>query len=218
MNNKNYTKEQAVRIVTECAHEYDKHLKNRRFLLAYKENNTLRYTIVLFQSHNYLHLTGLKIPYVIKDGQEVPKISSDEFYAKCMNHRLSANDFNIDKAGNCHLKLSVLHMVPTMFYNHNLVGDFLRIGQQIEADYFIGMPNKYVSLGFRRHTSKNNYPVSLYKQDINQLTTNAFKIIGIWRLDRKQSVNTYLAREQDEETLTKHLLAIDAPLKLPVTV
>lgn len=207
MNHKRYTKEQALKIVTDCAREYDKSLKNHRFLLAYRQNNTLKYTIVLFRTHNFLHLTGL-----------VAHDNAKEFYNKCITSRLSVRDFDFDKAGNCHLKLSVLHLVPTMFYNHNLIGDFLRIGQRIEADYFVGMPNKDVSLGFRSQLLNYDYPVTLYKQDIKQLTTSTHKIIGIWRIDPGRTVNTYLAKDCDEETLTKQLIAIDAPLELPLTV
>lgn len=201
MSAKKYTKEQALKIVTDCAREYDKVLKNHRFLLAYKEGNTLKYTIVLFRTHNYLHLTGLKAYDRAK-----------EFYNKCITGRLSVRDFEFDSTGNAHLKLSVLYMVPTMFYNHNLIGDFLRIGQYVEADYFIGMPSKDVSLGFRSQPLNYDYPVTLYKQDIKQLTTATHKIIGIWRLDYKHSVVTYLAKDQNEEELTKQLIAIGAPL------
>lgn len=206
MSAKKYTKEQALKIVTSCAREYNKTLKNHRFLLAYKEGGVLKYTIVLFRTHNFLHLTGLKT-----------KDNAKEFYNKCTTSRLSVNDFEFDKAGNAHLKLSVLHMVPTMFYNHNLIGDFLRIGQYVEADYFIGMPNKDVSLGFRSQLLNDDYPVTLYKCDIKQLTTATNKIIGIWRLDYKRSVITYIATDQNEDDLTKQLLSIGAPLKLLVT-
>lgn len=215
---KKYTKEQALKIVTTCAREYDKALKNHRFLLAYMEGDVLKYTIVLFRTHNYLHLTGLKIPYITVGTERKPKFNSKEFYNKCLTSRLSVNDFEFDEVGNCHLKLSVLHMVPTMFYNHNLIGDFLRIGQYVEADYFIGMPNKDVSLGFRSQPLNYDYPVTLYKQDIKQLTTATHKIIGIWRLDYDRSVVTYLAKEQNEAELTKQLLTIGAPIKVLVTV
>ncbi|MBQ5671467.1 MAG: hypothetical protein IIV43_03830 [Oscillospiraceae bacterium] len=206
-NLKRYSKTEAIRIITDCAKGYNAELKNKRFLIAYEEHDKLKYHTIIFRAENYLHLTGV-----------VARDYAKTFYSKCINRKLSPNDFEFDKFGYAHLKLSVLHKVPTMFYNHTLRGDFLRIGTYIDADYFIGIPGNTVSLGFRVSTTSDDRPVTLYHENIEKLTISTQKVLGVWRLDKSGSVNTYLAREQDEDALTKRLLAIDAPLKVPVSV
>lgn len=199
-NNKTYTKKEALKIITQCAREYDFELNNKRFLLAYKENNRLNYKIVGFKASNFLHLTGVETP-----------ISPKRFYQKCLDRKLSVNDFEFDEDNQSHLKLSVLPMLPKMFYSHSLRGDFLRSGLWIEVDYFVGTTNRLLALGFR-DGKYADYPVTLYQQDIKKLTISTQKVLGVWRLDDTGTTNTYIGTDQNIEQLAKQLRSIGAPL------
>ena len=199
-NNKTYTKEQAVKIITQCANEYETELRNKRFVLAYEDNNKLQYKIVGFKAGNFLHLTGVDA-----------KTSATRFYEKCLDRKLSKNDFEFDKHNQCHLKLTVLPMLSKMFYNHSLRGDFARSGLWIEVDYFIGTTNRLLSLGFREGNGAD-YPVSLYQQDVKQLVITPQKVLGVWRLSDEETLNTYIAKDYNADELAKQLIAIGAPL------
>ena len=58
-----YTKEEARRVVLNCAKLYQQKLLNKRFMIIYRErlDNRIRYIEVVFLERNYQHLTGLEM-------------------------------------------------------------------------------------------------------------------------------------------------------------
>ena len=85
---KNVSKAEVVKTITGAAKEYEKKLANRDFLIAYKENQEIKFSCVGFRKHNFEHLTGVDT-----------KLSPNVFYNKCIDGKLSPNDFEIDKKG-----------------------------------------------------------------------------------------------------------------------
>ena len=63
MKSMKYTKEEARRVVLNCAKLYQQKLLNKRFMIIYRErlDNRIRYIEVVFLERNYQHLTGLEL-------------------------------------------------------------------------------------------------------------------------------------------------------------
>ena len=82
-----YTKEEARRVVLNCAKLYQQKLLNKRFMIIYRErlDNRIRYIEVVFLERNYQHLTGLEM--VDSQGKKLHN-QSVNFYRKCIENKL----------------------------------------------------------------------------------------------------------------------------------
>ena len=77
-----FTKEDARRIVLNCAKQYQNKLVNKKFIIIYRErqDNSVRFIEVIFHDRNYQHLTGLEL--LNQDGAVIHR-QSVNFYRKC---------------------------------------------------------------------------------------------------------------------------------------
>lgn len=91
-----------------------------------------------FRGNHFLHLTGVKT-----------KLSAGRFYEKCLNHKLSGDDFELDKKGKAQQKLMVLPFLHELLYHNCMIGTFINSGICIRADYFVGNTKAVLSVGFR---------------------------------------------------------------------
>jgi hypothetical protein len=93
------TKKQAINIITKCAKQYHQRLEGRQVAFVYRDaNNHSDYTSVRFQSHNFLHFTGVSLS---------TGINANNFYRAALNNRLSENDFSFKNNHTTELKLKV---------------------------------------------------------------------------------------------------------------
>ena len=202
---KNYSKEQALKIMTSVLENYDKKLKNKIFLIVYQEDINIRTVQVGFRDFNYLHMTGVK-----------SDLSAPRFYEKCINKKLKTTEFELDVKGNARRKLMVLPYLPDLLYNSCMVGDFINSGICIKADYFVGNTKAVLSVGFRTGKSVD-FPVTLYNEDIRKLTQPTCKVLAIFRKEYNEKYYmkcTYLSKGQDMNKLllleeVKELVRID---------
>ncbi|MDE7445020.1 MAG: hypothetical protein K2N15_04840 [Lachnospiraceae bacterium] len=202
---KNYSKEQALKIMTSVLENYDKKLKNKIFLIVYQEDINIRTVQVGFRDFNYLHMTGVK-----------SDLSAPRFYEKCINKKLKTTEFELDVKGNAHRKLMVLPYLPDLLYNNCMIGDFINSGICIKADYFVGNTKAVLSVGFRTGKSVD-FPVTLYNEDIRKLTQPTCKVLAIFRKEYNEKYYmkcTYLSKGQDMNKLllleeVKELVRID---------
>lgn len=166
---KNFSKAEAIRIITDAATEYDASMRNRQFLVAYSGSPGIDFCIVGFKAHNFKHFTGVK-----------SDLSAADFYRKALAHKLSPNDFCFDSAGNAQRKLAVLPQLSRMFFGNALRGVFARSGIRLEADYVIGGTATRIAVAFR-NGNKFDVPVSLYCEDVKNLTIGSTKVLAVWR-------------------------------------
>ncbi|MBD5525963.1 MAG: hypothetical protein HDR04_16395 [Lachnospiraceae bacterium] len=189
---KNYSKEQALKIMTSVSEDFDKKIKDKHFLIVYQENVNIRTVQVGFRDFNYLHMTGVK-----------SALSAPRFYEKCINKKLKTTEFELDLKGNANRKLIVLPYLPDLLYNNCMVGDFINSGIFIKADYFVGNTKAVLSVGFR--TGKSiDFPVTLYNEDIRKLTQPTCKVLAIFRKEYNEKYYmkcTYLSKEQNMNKL-----------------
>lgn len=197
---KKYSKEEAIKIVTEAAKAYEKNLCGKCFLLCYEINGENHFTEVGFQAHHFGHFTGLYRN----------NCSSKEFYCRALSGRLSKLDFEFDLHGNAHRKLAVLPMLPNIFSTPLLYGAFNNSGLYISADYFIGRTKAMISVGFR-HDQPFDIPVSLYCEDIRKLSSKAVSILVVWEREYGEKQYTYPRYCKDsvdaQELLSEYMCA-----------
>ena len=106
-----YTKAEAIGIVVRCAQTYKQELdgKNLLFICTDKHKKTIPIELS-FYGNNYLHLTGLKAPKS-ENGDIAVELFANDFYQKCLDHKLSQTDFDFAEDGTTHMKLDVLPTV-----------------------------------------------------------------------------------------------------------
>lgn len=201
-----YDKNQAINIIVNAAENYKKYLQDKVFLIIYQEKGITKVAQVEFRDNHFLHLTGVK-----------SNVTAGRFYAKCINHKLSPVDFELDKSGKTQQKLVVLPFLHELLYHNCMIGNFINSGICIKADYFVGNTKAVLSVGFR-YGKKTDFPVTLYKEDVRKLSQPTNKVLAIFVRDYKQqSYNkcTYLSKGQKINKLPiskeiKALIQIDS--------
>ena len=182
-----YDKKAALKIMIEAAKQYKEKLNDKHFLIVYREGKYIKTVDVGFRDMNFLHMTGVKT-----------RLSAQQFYAACLESKLSEYDFEIDNKGKVQQKLMVLPYLAELLYHHCMIGDFINSGICIRADYFVGDAKAVLSVGFRTG-KKTDFPVTLYKEDVRKLSQPTNKVLAIFsKYYKDQHYNncTYLAKNQ----------------------
>ncbi len=182
-----YDKKAALKIMIEAAKQYEEKLNDKHFLIVYREGKYIKTVDVGFRDMNFLHMTGVKT-----------RLSAQQFYAACLESKLSEYDFEIDTKGKVQQKLMVLPYLAELLYHHCMIGDFINSGICIRADYFVGDAKAVLSVGFRTG-KKTDFPVTLYKEDVRKLSQPTNKVLAIFsKYYKDQHYNncTYLAKNQ----------------------
>lgn len=165
---KNYDAKQALPIILQAAKDYDTKLKDKHFLVVYKNKKEISTCCVGFRDMNFLHLTGVKT-----------KLSAQQFYTACLSGKLSLRDISVDTKGKVQQKLAVLPQLAGLLYNNCMIGDFIDSGIAIRADYFVGDTKAVISVGFRTGKAAD-VPVTLYRENVKKLSHPTCKVIAIF--------------------------------------
>lgn len=187
-----YDKKQALNIIVKAAEGYQKKLQDRSFLIIYQNDKGIGSVRVGFRGNHFLHMTGVET-----------NLSAKRFYEKCINKKLSVDEFWIDNKGKAQRKLEVLPYLSELLYHNCMIGNFINSGVYIRADYFVGNTRAVLSVGFR-FGEKVDFPVTLYNEDIKKLSNPTRKVLAIFskRFDEAYYVNcTYLSKGQEIENL-----------------
>lgn len=180
---RSYDENMALKIILQAAQEYDVRLKNKQFLVVYRGKKGAETHCVGFRAINFLHLTGVETD-----------MSARQFYAACINKRLSKRDIRVDGKGKVQQKLQVLPYLSALLYHNCMIGDFINSGIFIKADYFIGDTKAVLSVGFR-DGRKEDIPVTLYNESVKKLSDPTCKVLAIFRKEYdnpKFDICTYL--------------------------
>lgn len=180
-----YDKKAALKIIIDAARQYEDKLNDRHFLIIYRERKDIKAVSVGFRDMNFLHMTGVNT-----------RLSAQQFYAACLESKLSENDFEIDNKGKVQQRLIVLPYLAELLYHHCMIGNFINSGVYIRADYFVGDTKAVLSVGFKNGTNID-FPVTLYNEDVRKLSQPTNKVLAIYtKYYNEQSYNTctYLAK------------------------
>lgn len=199
-------KRKIISTVTKAAKIYHKELEDQKILFVYGipsevkkqiEENVERITClgfyeVVFHRTNFLHLTGLKL--------NKKKVSSAiNFYSKCLDGRLSEEDFYLSKDGSTVQKLEVLTDMMNIKKTASMLGDFTDAGPRLYSEKIAG--NIYACIGFVRDKYSNlNVPNTLLKKDIRTVSSKPQKKIYAV-LSKKYSENKYSIVEKCDKSI-----------------
>lgn len=183
-----YDKKAVLKIIVRAAKEYEEKLNDKHFLIVYREGKETKAVSVGFRDMNFLHMTGI-----------TTKLSAQQFYAACLESKLSERDFEMDKKGKVQQKLMVLPYLSELLYHRCMIGKFINSGIYICADYFVGDTRAFLSVGFREGKA-TDFPVTLYNEDVRKLSQPTNKVLAIFSKNYKDihyNKCTYLAKGMD---------------------
>ena len=172
-----YSINQARSIAISCATKYDQLLKNRQFIIIYRDIETLqiRCIEVVFLAHNYQHLTGL---LMVDENRKELKNCSEYFYKKCVTKKLGNRDIMLRTDGTTQLKLEALPAITKFASITKIVGDSNGKQPYLYVENVVGGVN--FCLGLRLDEEINEYvPVSALNKDIKKLTDKPSQVLAI---------------------------------------
>ncbi len=151
------TKAEAIKTVVKCAERFEAELNKKNLLLICTDKHRRVSSIELtFHSWNYLHLTGLK---------SNAALTTQQFYERCLAHRLSPNDFEFSEDGTSKLKLDILPHVICKNLMANSIGDFNGKSPRLFPEKLAG--GQKACIGFNIDGNSDEYvPNTLLKGDI----------------------------------------------------
>ena len=115
---------------------------------------------VAFHRYNFLHLTGVRL-------NKKTTASAIHFYQKCLDKRLTENDFSFAKDGSTGQKLDILERMMLIKKNVTMIGEFTDRGPKLFTEKAAG--NVCGCIGFvQDKNTKLNVPNTLLKKDIRE--------------------------------------------------
>ena len=200
-------KRRAIQIMTKAAQIYRDNLEDQKVLFLYGLPSEVRKQLqtegkilsaiqsyeVAFHRYNFLHLTGVRL-------NKAGTASAIHFYEKCLDKRLTENDFTFAKDGSTGQKLDILESMMQIKKNVTMIGDFTDRGPKLFAEKAAG--NVCGCIGFvRDKNTKLNVPNTLLKKDIRDVTAQpvckVFAVISKHYADDKYSQLAKLDRSID---------------------
>lgn len=190
-------KRHALRIMTKAAELYRDNLEDQKVLFLYGTPSDVKEQLqtegkilssiqgyeVAFHRYNFLHLTGVR-----QNKKET--VSAIHFYEKCLDKRLTENDFTFAKDGSTGQKLDILESMMLIKKNVTMIGDFTDRGSKLFAKKAAG--NVCGCIGFvQDRNTKLNVPNTLLKKDIRDVTAQpTYKVYAV--ISRHYTEEKYL--------------------------
>lgn len=194
------TKKQAINIITKCAKQYHHRLEGCQVAFVYRDaNNHSDYTSVRFQSHNFLHFTGVSLS---------TGINANNFYRAALNNRLSENDFSFKSNHTTELKLKVLDVIMNIDVKARMIGNYSGPHLELYTEKVTGTTTACLGL-----IQNNDYyiPNSVLSEDIRSIVPKPpGKIYAIF----KKSTNSHFYTELTYKSPTIKITAKCLPQNL----
>ena len=188
-----YTKQQAVSIIVDCAAKYEENLNGYQLLFVLKDKHKhISFLEVNFYPYNFLHLTGIKL---------VDGTTATDFYERCLNHKLSPEDFSFASDGTTQLKLEILPQLMKKNISAKMVGDFN--GYKLYTEKLAG--GVKACLGFVKTHRAEYVPNTVLNTDIRTVTKISQQVIATYRRKRADSSYqelVYRTKKIDWDALT----------------
>jgi hypothetical protein len=179
-----FTKEEARKIVLNCAKQYQYKLLNKKLIIIYRErkNNVICYIEVVFYERNYQHLTGIEL--IDKEGNLL-RNQSVNFYRKCVENKLGLEELQFKQDGTTHLKLAALPILMDVTKITKITGDYNNTRPYLFVDKVMGGVNFCLGL------SKENgiyVPSSALLEDIKKLSDAPSQVLAILEKDMESDI------------------------------
>lgn len=184
-------KAKALSALFDCADKYNSLFNNHSLLFIcmdkHKHISTLEVT---FDASNFLHLTGC----TTNRG-----ISALDFFNRCVEKRLSLNDFELADDGTTLKKLKILPLMLTKNLSANSIGDFIGGRPKLQTDKLAG--GMRGCMGFVKTAPSGRFvPNTVLEEDIRNVIHNNLRIIATYRKnikDKDYDEIVYVAKNID---------------------
>ena len=178
-------KRRAIRILINAAALYRDNLEGQKVLFLYGSPKVIKRQLLMpeqklvsmksyevaFYRRNFLHLTGIR-----PNSKFIS--SAIHFYEKCLDKRLTENDFFFSKDGSTGQKLNILENMMKVKVTATMIGDFTDHGLKLYAEKAAG--NTGACLGFVRDRNTGlNVPNTLLEKDIRNVTDPVQKVFAV---------------------------------------
>lgn len=189
-----YTKEEAIAIAVRCAEQYREELEGKSLLfLCTDKHKKIIPLEVSFYGNNYMHLTGLK----------TNKLFANDFYQKCLDHKLSPSDISFSEDGTTQLKLEVLPAVIAKHLKATMIGDYHSGRPRLYTEKIAG--SIHACMGFVLDPKIQEYvPNTVVKEDVRDMVKAALRVVAVYRKESsalRYEERTYLAKKTDLSSL-----------------
>lgn len=170
-----YTKEDARRMVLNCAKQYQKKLLNKKLLIIYRErkDQSIRFIEVVFYERNYQHLTGVEL---LDQEGDVLRGQSINFYRKCIENKLSVNEIKFRDDGTTPLKLTALPVLMDVTKITKITGDYNNVRPYLFVDKVMGNVNFCLGLTKEQETY---VPSSALLEDMKHFVNTPSQVLAI---------------------------------------
>ncbi len=186
---KMHKKQAVLKVLFKAAKLYQDNLRDNNILVVYRDKpktNKFCYFECIFEMRNFHHLTGTKI----SKGYDV-KI----FYDKCLNKRLTIDEFELSDDGTTYLKKDVLEKSMQIQHMAKMVGIYNNNKPRLMTDKLVGNINCCV--GFVKRDSGYYVPNTVLKTDIRDEIIESKQITAIYmktKNEEKYNRMCYLAK------------------------
>lgn len=200
-------KRKAIQIMTKAARLYRDNLEDRKILFLYGATAEVKKQLrtrgeqltaiqayeVVFHTYNFMHLTGVKL-------NANTTASAIHFYQKCLDNRLTEDDFSFARDGSSAQKLDILENMMQIKTKATMIGEFTDRGPKLFTEKVAG--NVCGCIGFvQDKNTKLNVPNTMLKKDIRDVTEQPTKkiyaVLSKGYTEEKYSVWEKIDREVD---------------------
>lgn len=165
-------KENAIKIITECAQDYHTYLENQNLMFLFGASENPSFFEAAFFPRHFLHLTGVDLTNKNTSG-------SSDFYKRALKGQLSVNDFSLATDGTTEMKLFVLPQLVKIHRSARMIRDYSFTKSLLYTEKIAG--TIFACLGFIRN-NKYYIPNTALKEDLRDITVKPQKrVLAIFK-------------------------------------
>lgn len=163
----------ATATLKKAAELYKEFFCNKKMLVIYNNLSNPLFLEITATSNNFLHLTGIKVnkEHLLKDITDKNANYKEIFYEKCLNNRLSLEDFDFDTRGETEQKLDVILSTLNPAHSSKMIGDYNGQRLYFKSDTLMGDTKSF--LGLFREDGGYYVPNSVMNGDIRDDVTHS---------------------------------------------
>lgn len=188
-------------LIIEGAKIYDSKLRNKDFLIVFKEidilgNDKIKYIEVKCRKNNYMHLTGVK--YINKNLRNKNKnenydiVYANNFFDLIMSSRLNINYCYYKADETTNIKLEILNHILNFPFNAVMIGNYNYSKPHLYTKKICGTITSCI--GFI-NANESLYPNTILKEDIRNITEKTFPIIMICSKSKDETKYNVITRK-----------------------
>ncbi len=187
MKRNTYSLNDAIRIITSSAKDYEEILKGNNYIFIYRNRNTncIEFFESVFLARNFQHLTGIE--YIDDNGKAI--VNSLQFYQKCVRQKLKPCEIRFRTDGTTALKLTTLPLIINFLKISKMTAIYNGSRPKLTIDRLAGTTN--FCLGFTYDKCGYYVPSSALCKDIRKLSNEAYQILAVFSKKASRSHPIY---------------------------